>query len=403
MTAQDLKNSILQQAIQGKLVPQNPADEPSSELFKKISAERQKLINEGKIKNPPQLPPITDDEKPFDIPDSWQWVRLCEIGTWGAGTTPLKSNLAFYKNATIYWLVTGDLNDGIIENIPGKVSKLALEKTSLKLNPSGSVLIAMYGATIGKVGILKFAATTNQACCACQTFDGIYNWYLFYFLMSQRKNFIKRGVGGAQPNISKEKIVATLFPLPPLAEQKRIVEKLEEILPLVERYGELEQRLTKLDKEFPDKLRKSILQQAIQGKLTEQLSTDGDARDLLEKIRAEKAKLIVAGKIKKEKPLPPIKDDEKPFDILDNWQWTYIGDACINIQYGTSKKSGSSGKIAVLRMGNIQNGKINYGNLVFCVVISKKMIYFLTVPIAKNWLEKLRFINRRYQLFMQGI
>lgn len=326
MTAQDLKNSILQQAIQGKLLPQNPADEPASELLKKIFAQRQKLIDEGKIKNPPQLPPISDDEKPFDIPDSWQWVRLGEIGTWGAGTTPLKSNLAFYKDATVHWLVTGDLNDGIIENIPGKISELALAKTSLKLNPAGSVLIAMYGATIGKVGILKFSATTNQACCACQTFDGVYNWYLFYFLMSQRKNFIKRGVGGAQPNISKEKIIATLIPLPSLAEQKRIVAKLEEILPLVERYGELEQRLTKLDKEFPDKLKKSLLQQAIQGKLTQQLSTDGDAKDLLEKIRAEKLKLIAEGKIKKEKPLPPISAEEIPFDIPDSWQWVRLGE-----------------------------------------------------------------------------
>lgn len=232
MFADKLKKSVLQAAIQGKLTEQLSTDGDARDLLKKIRAEKNKLIAEGKIKAEKILPPIQPDEIPFDIPKNWQWVRLGEIGTWGAGATPLKSRREFYENATIHWLVTGDLNDGIIENIPRKISELALEKTSLKLNPAESVLIAMYGATIGKVGILKFAATTNQACCACQTFDGVYNKYLFYFLLANRKNFVKQGVGGAQPNISKEKILATLCPLPPMDEQKRIVERLEELLPL---------------------------------------------------------------------------------------------------------------------------------------------------------------------------
>ena len=171
--------------------------------------------------------------------------------------------------------------------------------------------------------------------------------------------------GTKMPRLGTQDGRLALFPLPPLAEQKRIVKKLEEILPLIEEYGELEQRLTKLDKEFPDKLKKSLLQQAIQGKLTRQLSTDGNADDLLEKIRAEKLKLIEEGKIKKEKPLPPIKAEEIPLDIPENWTWTFVGDTCINIQYGTSKKSQSKGKNPVLRMGNIQDGRINYDNLVY--------------------------------------
>ena len=168
-----------------------------------------------------------DDEIPFEIPDSWEWVRLGSIGDWGSGATPSRS-IPEYYNGSIPWLKTGDLNDGYIEHIPEKISHLALEKTSVRLNPTGSVLIAMYGATIGKVGILTFPATTNQACCACLPIE-IYNEYLFYFLMSQKTAFIKQGEGGAQPNISKEKIIATLMPLPTLAEQRRIARRLDSL------------------------------------------------------------------------------------------------------------------------------------------------------------------------------
>ncbi|MBR1646245.1 MAG: restriction endonuclease subunit S [Selenomonadaceae bacterium] len=229
-----MKNSLLQAAIQGQLTEQLPSDGDARDLLKKIRDEKAKLIAAKKIKPEKPLPPVTDDEIPFDLPANWCWCRLGDIGTWGAGATPLKGNPAFYENATIPWLVTGDLNDGLITNVPGKISALALEKTSVKLNPVNSVLVAMYGATIGKIGLLTFPATTNQACCACQTFTGIKPWYLMYFLKFQRREFIKQGVGGAQPNISKEKIVNTLFPLPPLAEQLRIVERLDELLPLCE-------------------------------------------------------------------------------------------------------------------------------------------------------------------------
>ncbi len=170
-----------------------------------------------------------DDEIPFEIPDSWEWVRLGNIGEWGSGATPSRTKSEYY-NGTIPWLKTGDLNDGYITYIPETITNLALTETSVRLNPIGSVLIAMYGATIGKLGILQIPATTNQACCACVPFIGVYNKFLFYFLMSQKTAFIKLGEGGAQPNISKEKIVATLMPLPPNSEQYRIVEKIDDIL-----------------------------------------------------------------------------------------------------------------------------------------------------------------------------
>ena len=233
MTPQELKSSILQLAIQGKLVEQRPEEGTGEELYRQIQAEKKRLIQEGKIKKEKPLPEIAEDEVPFEIPEGWEWCRLGFIGEWGSGATPSRTNKEYYQG-NIPWLKTGDLNDGIITNIPEKITELALKKTSVRLNPVGSVLIAMYGATIGKLGILAIPATTNQACCACKPII-INNKYLFYFLMSHKETFTKKAEGGAQPNISKEKIVSTLFPLPPLAEQKRIVEKIEELTQLCDK------------------------------------------------------------------------------------------------------------------------------------------------------------------------
>lgn len=246
-----LKKSILQAAIQGQLVAQDPNDEPASELIKRIQAEKERLISEKKIKKPKVKSEIVvrdglpyeiingverciADELPFEIPESWCWVRLGDIGDWGAGSTPNRHEPKFYDNGTIPWLKTGDLNDGYITSIPEYITNFALEKNSLKINPTGSVLIAMYGATIGKLGILGIEATTNQACCACQVYKGVYNKYLFYYLMSQKKELQKRSEGSGQPNISREKIIKYLFPLPPIDEQKRIVQKIEEVFSHIE-------------------------------------------------------------------------------------------------------------------------------------------------------------------------
>ena len=268
------------------------------------------------------------DEIPFEIPESWEWVRLGFIGDWGSGATPSRTNKEYY-GGNIPWLKTGDLNDGIITNIPEKITELALEKTSVRLNPVGSVLIAMYGATIGKLGILNIPATTNQACCACLPIL-VNNNYLFYFLMSHKESFTKKAEGGAQPNISKEKIISTLFPLPPLAEQKRIVAKIEQLIPYIEKYEKAETQLTALNKSFPDMLKKSILQEAVQGKLVPQNPDDEPASVLLERIRAEKQELIKQGKIKKNKNESVIITRDKiPYEIPDSWVWCKLSDLAI--------------------------------------------------------------------------
>ena len=244
------KSKILDLAIRGKLVPQNPNDEPASVLLERIRAEKEELIKQGKIKRDKKESIIfrgddnsyyekigndiicIDEELPFDIPHNWSWCRLGNIGDWAAGSTPSRSYPEYY-NGTIPWLKTVDLNDGYITNIPESISEEALKNTSVRLNPSGSVLIAMYGATIGKLGILTFPATTNQACCACSPLDGINNHYLFYYLLSQKDNFVYRSVGGAQPNISKEKIVTTLMPVPPYEEQRQILDKIDIFFDLI--------------------------------------------------------------------------------------------------------------------------------------------------------------------------
>ena len=202
-----LRASLLQEAIRGKLVPQ--------------------LESEPEVRQLGEVP----ENVPFAIPEKWKWVKLENLGKWKSGGTPSRSHREYYENGTIPWLKTGDLNDGVIKSVGEYITNSGLENSSAHINPAGSVLIAMYGATIGKVGILQFPCATNQACCACVLKENICDqWYLFYFLLSQRKNFIALGAGGAQPNISRTKIVNSWIPLPPLEEQHRIVAKLNELI-----------------------------------------------------------------------------------------------------------------------------------------------------------------------------
>ena len=397
MNGKQLKNSILQWAIQGKLVPQDPNDEPASVLLDKIRQEKERLIKEKKIKRDKNASIIyrgednsyyekilatgevkcIDEEVPFEIPQGWKWCRMGCIGDWGAGATPAKGNPDYY-GGSILWLRTGELNNGIVYDSEIKITDKALQECSLRMNKIGDVLIAMYGATIGKVAIVGKELTTNQACCACTPF-GIYNYYLFFFLMGSQIDFIKKGEGGAQPNISREKLISHLMPIPPLAEQYRIVEKIQYLLPLVEKYSNSQIFQNKLNSEIKDKLRKSILQEAIQGKLVPQIAEEGTAQDLLEQIKAEKQKLVKEGKLKKSALASSVilrGDDNRyyelidgspvcieeflPFQIPETWVWCKVKDL-LEIQTGASfkKEQANANKkgIRILRGGNILPNK----------------------------------------------
>jgi type I restriction enzyme S subunit len=359
---QALRNKVLELAIQGKLVEQDPNDEPASELIKKIQVERTQLVKEGKIKKQKSLNLIEEDEIPFEIPKNWLFARLGDFGDWGSGATPKRGVPEYWNKGSIPWLKTGELNNSYISSSEEYITEEALNDSSVRLNKPNDILIAMYGATIGKLGILKIEATTNQACCACTTYKGIYNKYLFYSLMANKHNFINIGEGGAQPNISKDKIVNFVMPIPPIAEQHRIVVKIEslmsdidnleeslqkkerltELLPkaVVEAIGscktgeELKEQLQFVIENFKivfqtpesmQELRNVVLQLAIEGKLVPQDPRDEPASVLIEKIIAEKDKLISEGKIKKQKPLKAIEEDEMPFEIPESWEFVRLG------------------------------------------------------------------------------
>ena len=359
MTPQELKISILQRALQGKLVEQDSSEGYGCAEIEKMTQHKKRLLRSKEIKREKDLPIISDEEKPYDVPENWAWQRVGNIGSWSAGATPSRTNPEYY-GGSVPWLKTGDLTDGYVSEVPEYISELALQKTSVRLNPTGSVLMAMYGATIGKLGILEVPMTTNQACCACIPFDGLYNKYLFYFLMGNRKNFIKMGEGGAQPNISKDKIVNYPIAIPPLAEQKRIVAKIEELLPMIDRYEQAWSKLEDFNKRFPVDMQKSILQMAIQGKLVPQLPEEGTSEELFQQIQAEKQALIKAGKIKKEKPLPEIAENEIPFDIPESWKWVRIGSLLHKLVDGTHRtpKYTTSG-IPFVSVRNMSNGTLS--------------------------------------------
>lgn len=369
MTAQDLKNSILQLAVQGKLVLQNPSDEPASELLKQITQQKAQLAEEGVIKKEKPLPTISDEDIPFDIPENWLWVRLGDYCLDAfSGKSPVYS-----KTPTPYEVIGQAANQ-----------QLGLDYTQVKYTVSefwnsmdpkyflleNDVLLNTLGhGTLGRAGIVPVfhkKLLTDGHLFVFRLYSAIASKYFYYYLQYKRPEIEISANGSTnQTFLSLKRTNQWLIPVPPLAEQERIVAKIEELLPLVSEYDEVENRISALNTEFPDKLRKSILQQAVQGKLTERDPSDEPAIELLDRIRAEKAKLIAEGKIKKEKIIPVISEEDQLFDIPDTWTWTTIADTCTNIQYGTSEKSAPSGKVAVLRMGNLQGGKIDYSNLVY--------------------------------------
>ncbi|MBT9373327.1 restriction endonuclease subunit S [Rhizobium sp. CSW-27] len=390
-----LRRFILDLAVRGKLVPQDSTDEPASQLLKQIATERARLEKAGAIRKA-AADLVQDEEAPFHVPQTWVWTRLGAIADWGAGSTPPRGNSDFY-GGDIPWLKSGELNDN--RKLAGSeetVTQLALEKCSFRINMPGDVLLAMYGATIGKVAILAEQAVTNQAVCGCTPLSGVFNQFLFVFLLSRREQFHSASEGGAQPNISKIKIVWTPFPLPPLTEQHRIVAKVDELMALCD---ELEtartERETKRDRlaaaslarlntpdpetfrddarfaldalpaltDRPDQikqLRQTILNLAVRGKLVPQDPADEPAVELLARVAHEIAVYGKQNRVPKAQ-VDPILDDDVPFSVPNNWQWVRLAELFNVITDGDHQPPPKAEKgVAFLTIGNVTTGRLDF-------------------------------------------
>lgn len=330
MTPQELKNSILQLAIQGKLVEQRPEEGTAQELFEQIQAEKQRLIEAGKLKKEKPLPEITEDEKPFEIPESWMWVRLESLCNIINGFTPSRSNPDFW-NGDIPWFTIDDVREQgrFISYTKQHITSKAIAKGTQRIVPPNTVLLCCT-ASVGEYAYTKISLTTNQQFNALVIRDEnvslLWSMYLYLFVQTLKPQIIAWAGRTTFNFLSVSKLKAFLVPLPPLAEQKRIVAKIEELLPYIDRYKQAWSKLEQFNSRFPEDMKKALLQYAIQGKLVEQRPEEGTGEELFAQIQAEKQRLIQAGKIKKEKPLPEITEDEKPFDIPENWKWVRFGD-----------------------------------------------------------------------------
>ena len=372
MTPQELKNSILQLAIQGKLVEQRPEEGTAEELFAQIQEEKQRLIVEKKIKKEKPLPEITDDEKPFDIPESWKWVKLGEIVTVLGGKRIPAGRQLTTENTGYKYIRVSDMKDGTVltdellyvpSDIFPSIARYIIHKEDVYITVAG---------TIGRVGkIPEEIDGANLTENADRLVFSILeqNWLIkcleSNIVQSQIVNVTTK-VG--QPKLAIKRIQELIIPLPPLAEQKRIVAKIEELLPYIDRYEQAWSKLEQFNSRFPEDMKKSLLQYAIQGKLVEQRPEEGTAEELFARIQEEKQRLIAEKKIKKEKPLPEITDDEKPFDIPESWKWVRWGDLSQSIQYGYNAPAQESGRIKMVRISDIQDGRVMWDSVPYCEI-----------------------------------
>ena len=345
MTPQELKNSILQLAIQGKLVEQRPEEGTAQELYAQIQAEKQRLIKEGKLKKEKPLPEITEDEKPFEIPEGWMWVRIGQIFSLQAGKNITSANIYEQKDLKHPYLCYGG------NGIRGYVSSFNRE--------GHFALIGRQGALCRNINVAKGKFYATEHAVVVDHFNQSDVKWGEWFLKALNLN--QYATATAQPGLAVSTIIKVLIPLPPLAEQKRIVAKIEELLPLVDRYEQAWTKLEDFNRRFPEDMKKSILQQAIQGKLVKQRPEEGTAQELYSQIHAEKQRLIKEGKLKKEKPLPEITEDEKPFEIPEGWMWVRLGTLTEMITSGSrdwAKYYSETGDI-FLRMGNLSKNSFD--------------------------------------------
>ena len=363
MNGKQLKNSILQWAIQGKLVPQDPNDEPASVLLERIRKEKERLVKEKKIKKDKNASVIfrgedssyyekflatgevkcIDEEIPFEIPGGWEWCRLKNIGVTETGTTPAKSHPEYFGN-TIPFYGPGNIQDNKISSVTQGISEQGLPFS--RIVPPNTILQVCIGGSIGKTAIVDSECSFNQQINSLTVHDGINTLYAFYVLISGffKQQIMDKSTGTATPIINRSNWENLLIPIPPNVEQQQIIDKLAELLPIVEKYNKSQYKLDELNVSVKEQLQKSILQEAIQGKLVPQIAEEGIAEELLADIRREKELLVKEGKLKKsaltdsvifkgddnryyEQIGSEVVDltDDIPFEIPQTWKWCRLG------------------------------------------------------------------------------
>jgi type I restriction enzyme, S subunit len=392
-----LRELILTLAVQGKLVPQDQSDEPASELLKKIRVEKERLIAEGKIKRDKPLAEITDEEKPFELPAGWQFCRLGQLLlSIRSGGTPSKQNPEFW-NGDIPWASVKDLHFGEpVSDTQDRITRAGLDAGS-ELAPKGSILICTRMG-LGKIGEALIDVAINQDLKAVLLGEGVDKQYFINYF----KTLTVVGSGMTVAGIKQDELLSFVVPLPSLAEQSRIVTRVKELMQVcdaLEASGQLEaqqhaqlvstllgtltqsetpealadnwQRIAThfdvlLDRpEAVDALEQTILQLAVRGLLVPQDLTDEPSSVLLQKIRTEKDQLIAQGKIKRDKPLPPITDEEKPFELPQGWEWARLGDVGVTQTGGTPNKNDPEhfgNDIPFIKPGDIYPERVNYQN-----------------------------------------
>ncbi|HBC5574382.1 TPA: restriction endonuclease subunit S [Escherichia coli] len=430
-----LRELILELAVRGKLVPQDPNDEPASELLKRIAAEKAELVKQGKIKKQKPLPEISEEEKPFELPQGWEWVTLATVGEIVGGGTPKSDNPQFWAKNGIKWITPADLyglKGKYITSGARDISPAGLSNSSARLMPKGSVLFSSR-APIGYVAIADAELSTNQGFKSCVPYIKESAEYIYYFLLASAKKIDAEASGTTFKEVSGAIVSKILLPLPPLSEQLKIVSRANELMSLCDQLEqqsltsldahqqlvetllgtltdsqnaeELAENWTRISEHFDtlftteasvDALKQTILQLAVMGKLVPQDPNDEPAFELLKRIAQEKAQLVKEGKIKKQKSLPPISDEEKPFELPEGWEWSYLSDIGI-LARGRSKHRPrndptlyADGTIPLVQTGDVarSNGCINtYSALYNQLGLSQSKLWnkgTLCITIAAN-------------------
>ncbi|MFN2080508.1 restriction endonuclease subunit S, partial [Escherichia coli] len=430
-----LRDLILELAVRGKLVPQDPNDEPASELLKRIAAEKAELVKQGKIKKQKPLPEISEEEKPFELPQGWEWVTLATVGEIVGGGTPKSDNPQFWAKNGIKWITPADLyglKGKYITSGARDISPAGLSNSSARLMPKGSVLFSSR-APIGYVAIADAELSTNQGFKSCVPYIKESAEYIYYFLLASAKKIDAEASGTTFKEVSGAIVSKILLPLPPLSEQLKIVSRANELMSLCDQLEqqsltsldahqqlvetllgtltdsqnaeELAENWTRISEHFDtlftteasvDALKQTILQLAVMGKLVPQDPNDEPASELLKRIAQEKAQLVKEGKIKKQKSLPPISDEEKPFELPEGWEWSYLSDIGI-LARGRSKHRPrndptlyADGTIPLVQTGDVarSNGCINtYSALYNQLGLSQSKLWnkgTLCITIAAN-------------------